>query len=118
MDSAGGNRRPLTAVAGDNRPAWSPDGRSVVFTSDGRDGNAEIYRADVATGQVTRLTDSPGLDVNPSVDPDSEWVAFLSNRDGAWKLWVVPLVGGPAQLLAPLRGEVGDWNTQGVQWVY
>lgn len=118
MDSTGANRKPLTNVAGDDRPAWSPDGRTVVFTSDGRDGSADIYRVDVATGQVTRLTDSPASDVAPSVDPNGEWVAFFSNRDGAWKLWAVPLAGGAAQLIAPLKGEVGDWGTQGIQWVY
>lgn len=116
MDSAGGNRRALTTVAGDNRPAWSPDGRSVVFMSD-RDGGQDIYRVDVSTGQVTRLTDSPALDALPTVSPDGQWVAFLSNREGGWKIWAVPLGGGQTRLIAAIKGDIGDWNGQGLQWV-
>lgn len=116
MNSAGGNRHALTTVAGDNRPAWAPDGRSVVFMSD-RDGGQDIYRVDVATGQVTRLTDSPALDAVPTVSPDGQWVAFLSNREGGWKLWAVPLAGGQDRLIAALKGDAGDWSGQGIQWV-
>lgn len=117
MDGSGRNRSALTTVAADNRPAWSPDGRYAVFMSDGRDANMEIYRVDSSTGQVVRLTGSPALDVLPAVSPDGQWVAFISNRDGAWKLYAVPLAGGEAQLVAALKGELGDWSSQGVQWV-
>jgi TolB protein len=117
MDSSGGNRAPLTSVVADNRPAWSPDGRSVVFMSDGRDGNFELYRVEAASGQVTRLTDSPAIDALPTVSPDGQWVAFVSNRDGAWKIWAVPLDGGAARVLAPIKGDFGDWTGQDLQWV-
>lgn len=116
MDSAGGNRRALTTVAGDNRPAWSPDGRSIVFMSD-RDGGQDIYRVDVSTGQVTRLSENPSLDALPTVSPDGLWVAYLSNREGGWKIWAVPLAGGQTRLIAAIKGDVGDWNGQGLQWV-
>ncbi len=117
MNSAGGNRTPLTTIPADNRPAWSPDGRYVLFMSDGRDGNMELYRAEVASKQVIRLTNDPGLDVLPAVSPDGAWVAFLSNRDGAWKLWAVPINGGSATVLAPIPGDIGNWPEQSIQWV-
>jgi Tol biopolymer transport system component len=117
MRSSNGERTALTTVQADNRPAWAPNGSAVVFMSDGRDGNMEVYRADVATGQVTRLTDSAAIDGLPAVSPDSRWVAFVSNRDGGWKIWAVPLTGGAAQPLAPIAGDLGNWSEQGLQWV-
>lgn len=117
MNGSGGNRAPLTNVMDDNRPAWSEDGSFVVFMSSGRDGNFEIYRVDVATRQVTRLTNSPAVDGHPSVSPDGAWVAFVSNRDGSWKLWAVPSAGGAATAIAPIVGDLGNWPDQGLQWV-
>lgn len=117
MDGGGGNRRSLTSVAGDTRPAWSPDGRVVVFMSDGRDGNPEIYRVDTATGQVVRLTQSAGIETLPAVSPDGQWVAYISNADGSWKILAVPLAGGTPRVVAPLKGDLGDWHAQGLQWV-
>ncbi len=117
MDGGGGNRRSLTSVAGDTRPAWSPDGRVVVFMSDGRDGNPEIYRVDTATGQVVQLTQSAGIETLPAVSPDGQWVAYISNADDAWKILAVPLAGGTPRVVAPLKGDLGDWHTQALQWV-
>jgi tetratricopeptide (TPR) repeat protein len=117
MSGSGSNHAPLTTVQSDDRPTWSPDGHFVAFMSNSRDGNSEIYRVEVSTGQVLRLTDNPAIDGLPTISPDGQWVAFVSNRDGAWKLWTVPLVGGPATLLAPINGDLGNWVEQDIQWV-
>ncbi|MCB0080818.1 MAG: PD40 domain-containing protein, partial [Caldilineaceae bacterium] len=63
------------------------------------------------------ITDSGASDVDPTVSPDSAWVAFLSNRDGAWKIWAAPATGGEAQLIAPMAGDVGNWLEQNIQWI-
>lgn len=117
IDSAGGNRTPLTTVTADNRPVWAPDGRNVVFMSDGRDGNFEIYRVDTTTEQVTRLTNAPAIDGLPTVSPDGRWVAFVSNREGGWKLLAVPLGGGAAVAIAPIVGNLDNWLNQDIQWI-
>ena len=62
---ATGECKPLTGGAyGDESPAWSPDGRYLVFVSD-RAGDLDLYlmRAD-GTGQ-TRLTHAKGVDWLP-----------------------------------------------------
>ena len=117
MNSGGGDRTPLTSVAGDARPIWSPDGRYVIFMSEERDGNWEVYRVELSTGTVIRMTNNPGIDGVPAVSPDGNRIVFLSNRDGAWKLWVKPSAGGPEQPLAGLGGEVHNWMEQKIQWV-
>ena len=117
MTGNGGNRQSLTNVPADTRPDWAPNGSFVVFTSDARHGNPEIYRVNVSDGSVVRITDSGTSDVDPTVSPDSAWVAFLSNRDGAWKIWAAPATGGDAQLIAPVAGDVGNWLEQNIQWI-
>lgn len=117
IELAGGNRAPLTTISADNRPAWSPDGRYVVFMSDGRDGNFEIYRVDTTTDQVLRLTSAPAIDGLPTVSPDGGWVAFVSNRSGGWQLWAVPLAGGNAIPIAPIAGNFDNWLGQDLQWI-
>ena len=117
MNSGGGDRRPLTSVPGDSRPVWSPDGRFVLFMSEERDGNWEVYRVDVESGGVIRMTNDPAIDGVPAVSPDGSRIVFLSNRGGVWRLWIKPLTGGAEQALAPLGGDVGNWLDQKIQWV-
>ena len=71
IDADGGNRRSLTDEASDSLPRWLPDGSAVVFMSEGRDGNWDLYRVSVADGTVTRLTDDTAPDGVPAVSPDA-----------------------------------------------
>ena len=75
------------------------------------------HRLDIGSGQVLRLTDSPAIDGLPTVSPDGRWVGFVSNRDGAWKIWYVPIDGGAAAPLVTINGDLGNWIEQGIQWV-
>lgn len=117
ITSSGANAAQLTAVPADDRPYWSPTGSFVAFMSNARDGNYEIYTVDATSREVTRLTDSPAVDVLPAVSPDGRWVAFVSNRDGAWKLYVVPSTGGEARALAPIVGDLSNFLQHSLEWV-
>jgi Tol biopolymer transport system component len=116
MDSSGSNPIQLTADRTDSRPVWSPEGRSVVFMSEERDGNWEIYTVNLATAGITRLTDSPALDGLPTVSPDGSRVAFVSNREGRWGVWVVPINGGVPQQVVDLGADLPNWLEQGIHW--
>jgi dipeptidyl aminopeptidase/acylaminoacyl peptidase len=50
-------------------PAWSPDSRTVYFAADDG-GRRPVFRVDVATGEVTRVTRDDGAytDLNPAPD--------------------------------------------------
>jgi len=53
------NQRRLTmSDANDGHPYFSRDGRWIVFESD-RSGNWEIWKIEIATGEVVQLTDDP-----------------------------------------------------------
>ena len=82
MDSDGGNIRQVTQNAGatpafspgglfpsfrgDVTPAWSPDGRRLVFSSD-RDGHFEIYSVNTDGTGLKRLSDTPATRQNISI---------------------------------------------------
>jgi serine/threonine-protein kinase len=114
----GVNLRPLTSIERDRRPTWTPDASQLVFMSDGRDGNWEIYRLDLQTQTVTRLTTSPTQDGLPSISPDGEYVAFVSDEGGVWRIWVTPLDGSaqPTPLMA-IKGSLVNWLEHAIHWV-
>ncbi|MCB0038386.1 MAG: META domain-containing protein, partial [Caldilinea sp.] len=116
MGTDGSSRTIFTNVASDSLPRWFPDGSAVVFMSEDRDGNWELYRAEVADGSVTRLTNDPAPDGLPAVSPDGSQIAFVSKRGGAWGLWVMPATGGDATQITAIPGELPDWLRQAVDW--
>ena len=75
----------------DLRPAFSPDGMSLLFTSD-RDEpvtvvnpitrlrGGEIYLLDLKTGGPKRLTHAAGWDGSAAWSPDGKHIAFYSQR--------------------------------------
>lgn len=61
--------------------AWSPDDRSIVYTSD-RTGNEEIYIATADGKSVRRLTEHPAHDHDPAFSGNGAFIYFASDRDG------------------------------------
>jgi TolB protein len=118
MDAAdGGSVVQLTSNPGDAQPRWSPDGTFVIFMSDQRDDNFELYRVDVESGEVARLTNNPAIDGLPSIDPDGIAVAFLSNRDGDWTIYFQMLDGSALFPLLTLPANLPNWQEHGMHWV-
>ena len=74
--------RPEAVVSDGNfntDPAWSPDGRTLVFASD-RHGTLNLWLHELDTGQERRLTDLAGDESAPAFSPDGTTVAFLSGN--------------------------------------
>lgn len=62
-------------------PTWSPDGQTIAYQGTANDfWGYEVFRVDVSTGQVTQLTKSKGLDVNPVFTADGQSLIFASDR--------------------------------------
>ena len=80
MNSDGSNLTQLTFTKNNTNPAWSPNGKQIVFQSK-RDGNWEIYVMDADGTNQRRLTHHPGFDYDPDWSPDGFQIAFDSNRN-------------------------------------
>jgi dipeptidyl aminopeptidase/acylaminoacyl peptidase len=60
---------------------WAPDGSTLVVTADS-DGRAPLFVVDVATGNVTQLTDGDWAYSEPAVSPDGQWIYALRANPG------------------------------------
>ena len=105
----------------DTEPAWSPDGRKIVFQSDrlffrqdieGRDLNLYLINAD-GSGDEIQLTDHQGADVQPSWSPDGASIAFSSDRDGDMEIYLMNVDGsGVTQLTTNTASDICPrWST-------
>jgi Tol biopolymer transport system component len=97
VNADGSGRRRLTRnPAWDGDPAWSPDGRRIIFRSN-RDGNDEIYVISVDGTGLRDLTRHPADDGHPKWSPDGRTIGFVSNRGGNRDIYVMNADGSGQQ---------------------
>ncbi len=75
---AGGEPKRLTTASGpDNHPRWSPDGKSIAFTST-RGGSSQVWILPLDGGEARQLTRLP-VDVSgPIWSPSGDQIAFAA----------------------------------------
>jgi Tol biopolymer transport system component len=76
--------------ARDVEPAWTPDGRSVIFRSD-RDGTSNLYSLRLADGALSRVTNVLGGAFMPDVSPSGREIAFASYSARGYDVHVMSL---------------------------
>lgn len=90
-----GNRIQVSNKPGINgSPSFSPDGRQLVLTLGGADGNLDIYVMNLADQQVTRLTTNRSIDTEGSWSPDGRQIYFTSDRSGGPQIYRIDAAGG------------------------
>ena len=89
MNVDGSSPRSLaTQIVAKGNREWSHDGTRIVFAAR-VDGDIEIFSVHVASGRLTRLTNLPGEDADPSWSPDDSQIVFSSTRDGNDEIYVM-----------------------------
>jgi len=99
----------------DSEPAWSPDGKTLAFTSNrstpdpDRNFNTDIWVVDAENtdkgAHLTQITTNPGADRSPSWSPDGKRIAFVSQIDAkaidyaTQHLAIAPSTGGEEKVL-------------------
>ncbi len=110
------NGRIMPHIDGGWGPAWSPDGKRIVFTrcmNCEASRNAEIFIIDLDTTQgvnEVRLTHNSSWDSVEDWSPDGKKILFSSetnldgSRDSKWKFYTMNVDGSDKQLLIPYEG--------------
>jgi TolB protein len=98
---------------------WSPDGATLVFTSE-REGSADLFRVKPDGTGLERLTDDPAYDDQAAFSPDGKQLVFVSSRNGGFAhLWTMDLATRRVQALT--TGTPGGdfrpaWSPDG-KWI-
>jgi tricorn protease len=97
----------LTALSGYAiTPLWmrdariSPNGTEIVFCYKG-----DIYKVPAQGGTAVQLTTQASYEANPVWSPDGKQIAFASDRNGNFDLFIMPADGGTK---ADLSFRFGD----------
>ncbi len=89
----------LTTVSAQS-PLWmrdvklSPDGNEIVFCYKG-----DLYKVSAFGGTAVRLTGQESYECSPVWSPDGSKIAFASDRNGNFDVFVLAAEGGSAQRL-------------------
>jgi gamma-glutamyltranspeptidase len=113
--------RATAGRAWDRDPAWTPDGRALVFSSD-RGGRFDLWRvtlrANGSMGEPERLTSTPEAESAPTVAPDGT-IAFVRGYGRSARVWLRGADGTERRLTRESRTELAPaFSPDGMRIAY
>jgi TolB protein len=93
----------------------TPLNEGVFFLSLDEGGYSHLFAYHPLKLPLTRLTNGSWDDVAPAISPDKTSLAFASNRDGPWDLYLLDLVNGEVTRLtdSPEYDGSPSWSPDG-----
>ncbi len=106
MNADGSGERRLTMRGSYNTsPRFGPNGLVVFAGMD--DFVSDLFTVDLS-GNINRLTQQQGSNKDPIWSPDGRWMVFLSDRAGAWRLFLMTEDG---RYQFPITSKGEPWGT-------
>ena len=109
-------RRLTTTSAVESDPHFSPDGKTIAFTSN-RSGTRSVYTVSYQGGSAKRLTWHANAAFVRGWTPDGESVLYATSREAAPRqynrLWTIPRDGGVPKLLSKQWAFNGSFAENG-----
>lgn len=101
----------IASEAFEERPAWSPDGARIAFSTD-RDGDKNIYTIRPDGTGLRQVTDHSADDVHPAWSPDGNRIAFRSSRGDGVAMWTINSDGTGSKRVVS-GGNSPAWSPDG-----
>jgi Tol biopolymer transport system component len=107
--------KPDNSLTVHRQPAWSPDGRTIVYAA-----FRDLWQVSATGSESRRLTFADLADRDPAWSPDGAFIYFSSNREGTRAVWRMPSAGGSPVRLTGGQGPEGQPSvaTDGARLVY
>ncbi len=70
----------------------------------------DLWRVGTQGGDAQRLTTHNGLESQPAVSPDGQWLAFTAQYDGGTEIYLMPVAGGAPKRLTWEGGGMRVWG--------
>jgi len=113
-DGTGARRLVATPGAAELEPAWSPNGRLIVYTAVVDDARRLAVVEPDGTG-ARRIAASTGEEWSPAFSPDGRRLAFVSSRDGPDEIVLARVDGTGAAPLQPTTPPPPDQPPVGIR---
>jgi TolB protein len=106
---------PMTGASINLLPAWTPDGKTIAFSSFRDGGGAHLYTVDVATRQVRPLVLMGDLATGAVYSPDGLRFAFSASLEDNTDIYLWPADGSAGRRLTTSRGidVSASWSPDG-----
>ena len=102
--------RVTTRLGYNGMPSISPDGTRIAYVSD-RTGGLEIYVTSFTPGgREVAITSDGRQNVEPAWSPDGQWIAYHSRKTSG--IWIVEATGGVPRQVTDF-GSMPGWSPDG-----